>query len=132
MVLYLATSTTLLSYLLIFPAGIILRYKQPRRAAAVPLGTSGNGVMIVCTVAVHRLDGARLVGRGVPGTIESLFGIDYSIQDAYGVSRVRFEVFTLGTLAIILAVGVIGYILARPVREREVDLPLVAAAPAAD
>ena len=39
------------------------------------------------------------------------------------MSRVRFEVFTLGTLAIILAIGVVGYVLAAPVARREVDLP---------
>jgi amino acid transporter len=131
-VLYLATSTTLLSYLLIFPAGIILRYKQPGVPRPYRLGRSGNGVMLACTVVCTAW---MVLGSWVavfPGTIESLFGIDYSIREAYGVSRVRFEVFTLGTLAIILAVGVIGYVLARPVREREVDIPLVAAAPAAD
>jgi amino acid transporter len=133
-VLYLTTSTTLISYLLIFPAAAILRFRQPRTPRPYRLGRSGNGLMIGCTVVCTAW---MLLGSWVavfPGTIESLFGIDYSIRDTYGVSRIRFEVFTLGTLAIILAVGVIGYVLARPVREREVDLSLAqpAAAPVAD
>jgi hypothetical protein len=33
-------------------------------------------------------------------------------------------VFTLGTLAIVLVFGVIGYILAAPVRAQTVDVPL--------
>jgi hypothetical protein len=42
----------------------------------------------------------------------------------------RFEVFTLGTLAVIIAFAVIGYFLGRPVREQAADVALVAAAPA--
>jgi glutamate:GABA antiporter len=123
-VLYLATSTTLLSYLLIFPAAWRLRQVAPDVPRPYRLGRAGNGLIAVCSMICL---GWMLLGSWVavfPGTIESLFGIDYSIQDAYGVSRVRFEVFTLGTLAIILVVGVIGYVLAAPVRRREVDIPL--------
>ena len=40
-----------------------------------------------------------------PGTIdEYVFGLHYSVHDAYGVSRARFEVFTLGTLGVVVAV----------------------------
>ena len=58
-----------------------------------------------------------------PGTLEELFGTDYSIQDAYGVSRIRFEVFTLGTLAIIVADRPsLGYIAGAGVRAQTVDV----------
>ena len=62
-----------------------------------------------------------------PGTLEELTGHSYSMMDSYGVSRIRFEVFTLGALAIVLVFGVVGYILAaararadrrHPARER--------------
>ena len=46
------------------------------------------------------------------------------MMDSYGVSRLRFEVFTLGTLAVVLVFGVIGYILAADVRAKTVDIPL--------
>ena len=49
------------------------------------------------------------------------------MMDSYGVSRARFEAFTLGTLAIIVAISVIGYVLAAPIRAQAVDIPLEAA-----
>jgi hypothetical protein len=57
-----------------------------------------------------------------PGTLERLFGKNYSIQDAYGVSRLRFEVFTLGTLGIIVLIGVAGYIAGAKVRAETVEV----------
>ena len=45
-------------------------------------------------------------------------------MDSYGVSRLRFEVFTLGTLAVVLVFGVVGYLLAADVRAKTVDVPL--------
>jgi hypothetical protein len=45
-------------------------------------------------------------------------------MDSYGVTRLRFEVFTLGTLLVILVIGVIGYILAADVRAKAVEIPL--------
>ena len=60
-----------------------------------------------------------------PGTIdEYVFGLHYSVPDNYGVSRARFEVFTLGTLGVVVAFGVIGYILGKPVRDQNVDVPI--------
>ena len=60
-----------------------------------------------------------------PGTIdEYIFGLNYSVHDNYGVSRARFEVFTLGTLAVVIAFGVIGYVLGKPVRDRMVEVPI--------
>jgi len=127
-VLYLATSTTLLSYLLIFPTVIKLRYSHPHipRPYRLPFGMVGVWAAgILCTAWM-------VLGSWVavfPGTIEThIFGLKYSVQDAYGVSRTRFEVFTLGTLGVIIAVAVVGYLLGAPVRNRSADLPLEAAA----
>src|SRR6476619_6213633 len=49
-VLYLATSTTLLSYLVIFPAAIKLRMSHGHVPRPYRLGKSGNGIMWVCTI----------------------------------------------------------------------------------
>jgi len=122
-VLYLATSTTLLSYLLIFPAAIKLRtsHGHVNRPYRVPGGNVGLWVCSIVPLAW------MILGSWValfPGTLDSLFGHDYSMIDSYGVTRLRFEVFTLGTLAVILAVGVIFYMLGAPVREREAIVPL--------
>ena len=106
-VLYLATSTTLLSYILIFPAAIKLRYSHPHVAAAVPRavrhGRRSWARGVLCT-GLDRCSGSW--AAVFPGTIdEYVFGLDYSVHDNYGVSRARFEVFTLGTLGVVLAIG---------------------------
>ncbi|MFJ9417937.1 hypothetical protein ACIRPT_27840 [Streptomyces sp. NPDC101227] len=45
-----------------------------------------------------------LVGA-LSGVLEGLFEIDYLFHDIWGVSRVSLEVFTLGTVALLLLVG---------------------------
>jgi amino acid transporter len=119
-VLYLATSTTLLSYLLIFPAALKLRYTHPNaeRPYRVPGGMLGLWVMTALTT------GWMVLGSWVaifPGTLDELFGRTYSMHDVYGVSRARFEVFTLGTLAIVVVIGIAGYIAGAGVRARTVQ-----------
>jgi glutamate:GABA antiporter len=127
-VLYLATSTTLLSYLLIFPTVIKLRYSHPGvdRPYRLPFGMAGVWISgLLCTAWMALGSWAAVF----PGTIEEkIFGLDYSVQDSYGVSRTRFEVFTLGTLGVIVAIAVIGYLLGAPVRNRIDDRPSEAAA----
>ena len=64
-------------------------------------------VMVVLTT------GWMVLGSWVaifPGTLDELFGNSYSVHDSYGVSRMRFEVFTLGTLGVIILIAIIGYI----------------------
>jgi len=119
-VLYLATSTTLLSYLLIFTAALKLRYSHPHveRHYRVPGGNPGMWVMVCLTT------GWMVLGSWVaifPGVLEHWLGRSYSIHDSYGVTRLRFEVFTLGTLAIIVLIGVVGYIAGAGVRAKTVD-----------
>ena len=53
-----------------------------------------------------------------PGTLEGIFGIDYNFEDTWGVSHGTYEALTLGTLAVILAIALIGYAMGRSVRER--------------
>jgi amino acid transporter len=125
-VLYLATSTTLLSYLLIFPAGIKLRMSHGAVHRPYRLGAAGDGLMWICAGICTLW---MLLGSWVaifPGTLEELTGHSYSVMESYGVTRLRFEVFTLGTLAIVLVIGVVGYLLAADVRARSVDVPLEA------
>jgi amino acid transporter len=131
-VLYLATSTTLLSYLLIFPTVIKLRYSHPEvyRPYRLPFGKVGVWTAgIVCTAWMALGSWVALF----PGTIEEhVFGLKYSMQDAYGVSRLRFEVFTLGTLAVILIIAIIGYILGAPVRRMSAAPHAPATSPTTD
>ena len=122
-VLTIAISTTLISYLWIFPAAIKLRYSHGHvpRPYRVPGGERGMwavGVITTFWVAV---------GSWVavfPGTLEKLFGIKYDFKDTWGVSRATYEELTLGTLAVVLAVALIGYALAGPVRRQTVTVPI--------
>jgi amino acid transporter len=103
-VLTIAISTVLLSYLLIYPAAIRLRRLQPDaprpfRAPAIRTCTvlAVGLIAIGCWVAIF------------PGTLERLFGVEYDFKDTWGVSRGHFEALTLGTLAVIGATALIGY-----------------------
>jgi glutamate:GABA antiporter len=103
-VLTIAISTVLLSYLIIYPTAIHLRRTHPdvprpfrtpaiRASTVLALGFMALG----CWTAVF------------PGTLESLLGVDYDFKDTWGVSRGHFEALTLGTLAVIAALALIGY-----------------------
>jgi glutamate:GABA antiporter len=65
-----------------------------------------------------------------PGTLEKLFGIDYDFNETWGVSRGTYEALTLGTLAVVLAIALIGYALGRSVREKVAVIPLEGDLPA--
>ncbi len=122
-VLFIGISTTLISYLWIFPAAIVLRRKfgDVHRPYRVPFGEAGMWIAAtLCTAWVA-------LGTWVaifPGTIEKWIGLDYDFRDEWGLSRTRFEVFTLGTLAVITLIAIVGYALGAPVRRRQVDIPL--------
>jgi hypothetical protein len=62
-----------------------------------------------------------------PGTLERLFHVPYDFKDEWGVSRWRFEAFTLGTLGVIVLIAIVGFILGARVREQTVEAPLEAA-----
>jgi amino acid transporter len=107
-VLNISIDTFLLSYLLIIPAAIRLRYKHPEveRPFRVP---GGNGFFAflgtLCFLWI-------LLGSWVavfPGTLEPLFGLDYVFHDEWGVSQGTFEALTLGTLAVLVVLALVGY-----------------------
>ena len=51
----------------------------------------------------------------------------YDFNGTWGVSRRTFEALTLGTLAVIVLVAIVGYATGREVRERKaVDIPIAA------
>jgi amino acid transporter len=123
-VLYMAISTTLVSYILIFPALIKLRYSHPNVPRVFLVGGGNAGLWIVgglCTFWT-------LMGSWVavfPDTLEHLFGAEYGFMDYWGVSRLRFETFTLLTLAAVIVFAVIGYLAGARVRQQTVTVPLV-------
>jgi glutamate:GABA antiporter len=129
-VLDIAISTTLISYLWIFPAAVKLRYSHGHvhRPYRFPFGKAGLWVGGVLTTFWVALGSWVAV---FPGTLEKLFGLSYDFHGTWGVSRGKFEALTLGTLAVILLVALVGYWLGRPVREQRVQVALEAEAAAA-
>jgi amino acid transporter len=122
-VLNTAVSTLMISYLLIVPAIIVLRLKYPdrHRPYQVPGGTIGfflmGGVVFLFIVAGS-------ISAVAPSLLTGLFKVPYSFAATWGVSESRFELFTLGTVAAVLLLGVVGYLSAGKVRADEVPLDL--------
>jgi glutamate:GABA antiporter len=120
-VLDIAISTTLISYLWIFPAALKLRYTHPDvpRPYVHPWGMAGIWVSTVLTT------GWILLGSWVavfPDTLERLFHVGYGFKGEWGVSQWTFEALTLGTLAVIVVVALVGYALGAGVRRDAVLL----------
>jgi glutamate:GABA antiporter len=123
-VLDIAISTTLISYLWIFPTALKLRYTHGHvyRPYRVP---GGNRGMWICTALITL---GVTIGSWVavfPGTLEKLFGLSYDFHGTWGVSRFTFEALTLGTLAVIVLLAIVGYATGRGVRQSQaVDIPI--------
>jgi amino acid transporter len=114
-VLSIAISTFLLSYLFAVPAAVRLRSKFPLadRPFKVPVSDGAFRVLgAVCFIWI-------LVGSWVaifPGTLDVVFGLQYDFEETWGVSQFTFEAFALGTLGCILALGLVGYARGKKVR----------------
>lgn len=96
----------------------MLRLRRPEvtRPYQVPFGDRG---FLACALLVYAW---ILIGSWsalFPGILENLFGIDYVLDDVWGVSRLTFETFTLGTVAVLLLVGVAGLAVARRTGTKE-------------
>jgi glutamate:GABA antiporter len=111
-VLTVAVTTLLLSYLVVVPALVVLRLRRPHvvRPYRVPFGNAG---FLLCAALVYVWIAIGSWSALFPGVLEGLLGIDYVFQDVWGVSRASFEAFTLGTVALLLAVGAVGLLAAR-------------------
>jgi amino acid transporter len=127
-VLDIAISTTLISYLWIFPAVLKLRYTRPDvpRPYRHPWGMPGIWVSTILVTSWILLGSWVAV---FPDTLERLFGVGYKFKDSWGVTQGVFEALTLGTLGVIVAIGLIGYWLGRGVRAQEAVVPIEAIIP---
>jgi glutamate:GABA antiporter len=107
-VLDIAISTTLLSYLWIFPAVLKLRYSHPHvaRPYVHPWGMAGLWVSTILTTGWIALGSFEAV---FPDVLEKIFGVGYGFKGSWGVGRGEFEALTLGTLAVITVFAWIGY-----------------------
>lgn len=108
-VLTIAVTTLLISYLFIMPSVWALRTRQPdvERPFRVPGGRAGLGV---CVALVYFWVAIGSFVAVFPGVLEGLLGIKYDFEDNWGVSRTTFEVFTLGTLVVVIGIAVGGYL----------------------
>ena len=122
-VLTIAISTTLISYLWVFPAAVKLRFSHPHvyRPYRVPGGNRGMWLVGILTTFWVALGSFVAV---FPGVLEKLFGLSYDFKDEWGVSRGTYEALTLGTLAVVLAIALVGYALGRSVREQVAVVPM--------
>lgn len=111
-VLTITISTSLVAYLFVFPAALRLRFTHAdtARPYAVPGGRLGMSAAVVLTTFWAALGVWVAV---FPGTLEDLFGVDYKFLDTWGVTRMRFEIFTLGTLGILAVIAILGYLRGR-------------------
>jgi glutamate:GABA antiporter len=104
--LALTISSTTLSYIFIFPALTILRRKYPRaeRPYRVPGGQFGAWAAVIITELFVVVTVITLVW---PGAINAMFGQSYSVESSWGVSRTFFEVVTLGSLLVMVFLGLV-------------------------
>jgi len=104
--LALTVSTTTASYIFIFPALVALRRRFPDadRPYRVPGGRAGAWAAVVITELFVVITVITLVW---PGAINAMFGQSYSIESSWGVSRSFFEWTTLGSLVVIVLLGLL-------------------------
>jgi glutamate:GABA antiporter len=123
-VLDIAISTTLISYLWIFPAALKLRFTHGHvhRPYRHPWGMAGIWISTILTTFWIALGSFEAV---FPDVLEKVFGVPYGFKGSWGVSRGTFEVLTLGTLAVIVVLALVGYWFGRGVRAQTavVELP---------
>jgi amino acid transporter len=101
-----AVSTLLISYVVILPAMMWLRHKHDvPRPYQVPGGLRGYTVLLTIMYAFVLLGSVAAI---VPGVLEGWLGLDYDFLDEWGVSRGSFEVFTVGTLVVVIAAALVG------------------------
>jgi amino acid transporter len=108
----LALSTAVLAYFFTIPAVITLRKKFPHvhRPFVVPGGQAGLWVSVILSQIGIILTGITLLW---PGLIDNVLGHSYSISDSWGVSRPFFELTTVLSFVLILAVGAVFYAVGR-------------------
>lgn len=106
-VLTIAITTLLLSYLIILPSVWRLRRTHPDvvRPFRIPGGQIGLYLSVGATFVWVLFGSWQAV---FPGVLERWLGVDYDFSK-WGVSRLTFESFTIGTLGVVVAIAVIGY-----------------------
>ena len=113
-VLGVAVTTYLFSYLLIIPAAAKLRLSEPD--VERPFRAGPNWFFILMCVVTTTFVAFGSWVSIFPGTLEALVGMPHDFSKAQGVSYASFEALTLGTLAFIIVMALIGYWRGAPLR----------------
>jgi glutamate:GABA antiporter len=108
----LTTSLFVFDYLILIASVVKLRYKEPdvRRPFVIPGRRAGLWISAILCEFFCVLTVITLLW---PGLIDSILGHSYSIEDGWGMSRVRYEAYTLGSFLVMVLVGVIFWAVGR-------------------
>jgi hypothetical protein len=88
--------------------------RDVERAYEVPGGVRGfqiTGSILFIYICIGS------IGVVFPGTLESVFGIEYNFEDIWGMSRGNVQLFTAGTMAVVILVAIAGYVGGKKLRE---------------
>ncbi|WGL52598.1 APC family permease [Nocardioides sp. BP30] len=107
-VLTIAITTLLLSYLIILPAVWRLRRTHPDVVRPFRIPGARAGLYLSVGLAFVWVAFGSFVAV-FPGVLEHLLGVDYDFEDTWSVSRLTFETFTIGTLVVVIGIAVLGY-----------------------
>jgi glutamate:GABA antiporter len=123
-VLNIAISTTLISYILVFPSVYLLRKRYPNVRRPFRVGRTGSGLLLACVALITFWVALGSWTAVFPGTLDRLLGLSYSFDENWGVSQLTFELFTVGVLAVIVGIFLIGYRAAAGIRAFTVPVAL--------
>jgi glutamate:GABA antiporter len=126
-VLSLAISTTTISYLLVFPAIIKLRYSHAHipRPYRIPWGNAGAWIAGVLCTGWAALATVALLYPGF-GTADP----DASLPTGFEHQRAAFEASQFIPLAVLILLGLIFYAAGTPTRRKAAEVPLSEVPPA--
>jgi hypothetical protein len=57
------------------------------------------------------------IGVVFPGTLESIFGLEYDFQEIWGLARSNVQIFTAGTMLVVILISIAGYLGGRKLRD---------------
>jgi amino acid transporter len=124
-VLGLAISTTTIAYLLVFPALIKLRYTHPHVPRPYRVGWGRNTGAWVCSVLCTAWAALATVALLYPG-----FGTsdpDSALPE--GWTRGSYEASQFIPLGVLIALGLVFYVLGAPTRRRIAEIPIAPESP---
>lgn len=107
-VLGVSITTYLFSYLIIIPAAAKLRLHFPDQPR--PFRAGPNWLFVTMCAVTTALVAFGSWVTVFPGTIEAVLGLPHDLSQASGVSYGAFEALTLGTIAFIVVLSLVGYL----------------------